>query len=195
LSRDPHSRGFELGVARFEITTNCEESCVLAVAGLDRHVTMIPMSSQTHDLRGKDFIYHLDGIRDGSRNKEFDEGFKHQTMQDIGDLYKALFRYAILATLLLVVYRVARISARRRGRGFTDHVVLATAVGFSVTGLVLILSIIATYSFPTFNSEYTGAMMPPLLLSCALSLATEVTLAFRFLRRRLPNPEGPPRPS
>ena len=58
-----------------------------------------------------------------------------------------------------------------------------------------VLSVIAVYSFPTFNDEYMGAMAPLVLFAATVTLSIEAAVAQRVMRRYLPKPEGSPHAS
>ena len=155
---------------------------MLAVVLQDGRSARIPLQNTVTDFRAPGLVYHLDSTQI-PKNVEAGHGVRQALIKQLGQLYQSGFRYVVLLGLIAVAVRAGRILIRRKGLRWWDHVVLACSVVVSVVGLVAILAVISTYSFPTYNAEYMGAMVPLVLFAAAFSIAEEAGILHRLLQR------------
>lgn len=106
--------------------------------------------------------------------------------REFGRTYRFLVPAAVAVALVLLVVRAIRSRRRRRFARNAQYLVLfGSAVG-GVVVLTALLAAIDALSFPAFEAEYVGGMVPLVLFATTLALAVELPIVVRVLRRRLP---------
>jgi hypothetical protein len=170
--------------ARFEITSNCDEACVLIVQPVNSPPVRIPLTAGLTDFRAPGVVYHLDLSRTVD---EFNAAFKDKALIEVGHTYQSLFGLSVALCIILTIARTIRGLVRHRTGRIYEHVVLVFGVLTSVTILMALLAIINVLAFSgAYNEEYMGAMNPLLLLAASVTISLEVAIVGRFIRRYLP---------
>ncbi len=179
-----------MATARFVLATNCDQSCVFIVRGAGNSVVRVPLADNVIDFTAPGVRYHLDAAREIN---EFDKGFKNRLMDEAGQIYRVLFAPVLLACIVLTLLRIRRAVRLRRFAAVAPGVVLVVGVGAAVAALMLILSIMDALAFHAFVAVYLGGAVALLLYASVFTVAADVVVLGRFLRRYRAHAEGSPR--
>ena len=131
------------------------------------------------------YAFVVRSIVDRGIDPAFPASWRLDVERDFGRTYRVLVPAGIVTAFGFLIVRLLRARRRARGRNAAYVVLWVTAVA-GVVVLMGLLAAIDTLSFPAFAAEYLGGVVPLVLFATTLTLAVELPIALRVLRRRLP---------
>jgi hypothetical protein len=170
---------FDTPFARFSLSTSCTVACTLHVVDTGGATVDIPV--EPRDFRRGRLTFHIDSITPLGGSGRMTPA-KFSTLGEIARFYGALGPWLAVLCVLLIAYRIASAAARRETPD--DAAALSAGAAVSVAALLAILTVVDTFSFSAFNSEYFSAGYSVFLFGIAIVCVVEVPAFFATLARR-----------
>jgi hypothetical protein len=139
-----------------------------------------------------DYDFIVRSVDDGFPNEPagIDDDLKRALLVDFGQTYQVLFPPWFVLALAAVVMRLVLAIRSRTNSIEAEYLIPLAAIVTGFASLVLVLALVDTLSFPSFNPEYLGPLFPLLILFVTITTANEAPGILHAIDRRLPQAPG-----
>ncbi len=160
------------GKARFEIVNFDPSQTSLQVRHQGRILVKIPLDGSMDRWSGDGVHFHLDYLKkaDSLPAQMYLAEIKRNILLYIGQGYQFAVRWLAIAGLMVYLFSLFQ---SFRKKTFSDGFIIATALLGAVITRILVVSLIATTSFPAVDVLYLSPAYPLLLLFVILTLSYE----------------------